>query len=666
MTPLHIVLPFPLGDQVVFTGVVRELRRLVSAEQLPITLDVPVPEVWRHNPRVNLRRRVERGRVVEIDGQYTAGANVRGWHMAFGFAEVLGRIVGVPFRPRDIRGEIYLSLLERRRASPVAEATGEELPYWIICNGGKFDRTVKWWPDAHYQEVVRALRGKVQFVQVGGRRHYHPRLEGALDLRGWTDVRGLVRLMYRAEGVLCPITGLMHLAAAVPRAVEGMGDRPCVVVGGGIEPAHWSVYPGQTFHSTVGALECTGLGCWKSRVRSLGDGAQQDEPKARCVAVEDGFPKCMRLISAGEVVASIERYLASGQCRRLDRASWRVGQAAARSLRGVALDAESDQPMTLGMAMDRWLGAGGGVRKGRREIRKAGTHSRGVVTEALGLRGAIAAWVLLRLLRELGCALPVEVWVDASAGQALGKFGRRVRRLGGRIRGIGLGIGLGMGKGDGTGMEFGREAEWIRRSGFREVLWLGAGCYPDVDPSGLFEWGRYRETGGVLWPGPAGGPGTSKELWGVFGLEPDGGTESGEGLMLLDRSRVERALDLMGWCGERARLFRALKIEGGDFRRLAFRKAEVAHEVVPGVAMVRERAWERRTGPDLPTFCQRVGSAFEVREPRRWVSWFRHEWACQGFVDEFLGRERGSRSPAGGNREAADADAGVAVGVGSG
>ena len=36
-----------------------------------------------------------------------------------------------------------------------------------------------------------------------------------LDLRGKTDLRQLIRLVYHAQGVLCPVTLAMHLAAAV-------------------------------------------------------------------------------------------------------------------------------------------------------------------------------------------------------------------------------------------------------------------------------------------------------------------------------------------------------------------------------------------------------------------------------------------------------------------
>jgi ADP-heptose:LPS heptosyltransferase len=98
--------------------------------------------------------------------------------------------------------------------SQVQEITGEPVPFWIIVAGGKTDYTIKWWDSTRWQEVVDHFRGRILFVQVGEARHIHPRLDGVLDFRGLTDLRQLVRLVYHAQGVVCPVTSLMHLAAA--------------------------------------------------------------------------------------------------------------------------------------------------------------------------------------------------------------------------------------------------------------------------------------------------------------------------------------------------------------------------------------------------------------------------------------------------------------------
>ena len=101
------------------------------------------------------------------------------------------------------------------------------MPFWIVVAGGKFDYTIKWWDHDRFQQVVDHFRGRILFVQVGEAVHDHPPLRDVIDLRGRTDLRQLVRLVYHAQGVLCPVTLLMHLAAAVESRPE-VPPRPSV------------------------------------------------------------------------------------------------------------------------------------------------------------------------------------------------------------------------------------------------------------------------------------------------------------------------------------------------------------------------------------------------------------------------------------------------------
>ena len=106
--------------------------------------------------------------------------------------------------------------------SLMQQITGREVPYWIIVAGGKFDYTIKWWHFRRWQAVVDHFQGRILFVQVGEKHHYHPPVNGVLDLRGKTSLRELIHLVYHAQGVLCPVTLHMHLAAAV----EGNSEFP--------------------------------------------------------------------------------------------------------------------------------------------------------------------------------------------------------------------------------------------------------------------------------------------------------------------------------------------------------------------------------------------------------------------------------------------------------
>ena len=192
--------------------------------------------------------------------------------------------------------------------------------------------------------VVERFAGRILFVQVGEAGHHHPALRGVLDLRGKTTLRQLVRLVHHAQGVLGPVTLLMHLAAAVEVGPGMPRNRPCVVVAGGREPAQWEAYPHHQYLHTNGALRCCDNGgCWKSRVVPLGDGDAKDEPDKLCEDVvhqwdpalsftreanepvpahaaadapwreaTDFLPRCLDMISAEDVIRRIELYFDGG------------------------------------------------------------------------------------------------------------------------------------------------------------------------------------------------------------------------------------------------------------------------------------------------------------------------------------------------------------------
>jgi ADP-heptose:LPS heptosyltransferase len=226
-----------LGDIVMLTAAVRDLHKCYPGQFLT-DVRTPCPELWEHNPY--LTRLDERDPDVEqIQCSYPLidQANRLPYHCLHGFVQFLNRKLNLQIRLTAFKGDIHISRSERLWCSQVAEQAGLELPFWIVVAGGKYDITIKWWDPRRYQRVVDAFRGKVQFVQVGTFGDHHPRLRGVIDLRGQTDLRQVVRLMYHAQGVLCGVTGLMHLAAAVAVRPDRIQPRACVVVAGGREPS---------------------------------------------------------------------------------------------------------------------------------------------------------------------------------------------------------------------------------------------------------------------------------------------------------------------------------------------------------------------------------------------------------------------------------------------
>lgn len=261
-------------------------------------------EIWEHNPRITPINVDEPG-VVSMTCEYPAihRSNSQPKHMIEAFCEYLGERLNVPLPCLVNRPLLYLSEDEKGWVNQVREtfSGGKDITYWLINAGSKADMPAKQYPIESYQEIVRLTRGKIQWVQIGASEHFHPALEGVLDLRGKTDTRQLIRLAYHARGGLGGITFLMHIMAA--------HRKPYVCMAGGREPLQWISYPLQhTFHS-LGALPCCSTNsCWKSHV-------MPHDSKSVCERPVYGGAKpvgqCMAAIKPTEVVTTLERLCAS-------------------------------------------------------------------------------------------------------------------------------------------------------------------------------------------------------------------------------------------------------------------------------------------------------------------------------------------------------------------
>lgn len=297
------------GDVVMLTAAVEALHVQYPGRFLT-DVRTPCPALWEHNPYVTPLDDAD-PQVRRIECQYPLihNSNQLPYHFLHGYVRHLGGELGLPLEPVAFRGNIHLHPDERSAPSPAAEMLDDSEPYWIICAGGKYDCSVKWWHRRRWQEVVDHFQGTLQFVHIGESGHYHPPLRGVIDLRGRTSLRELIRLVYHASGVLCPVTLLMHLAAAVP-GKTGSGLRPGVVVAGGREPPHWEAYPGHQFLHTVGTLPCCATAaCWRARTVPMGDNSENDAPGRLCLRpLPSGLPECMDKITARHVIAAIELY----------------------------------------------------------------------------------------------------------------------------------------------------------------------------------------------------------------------------------------------------------------------------------------------------------------------------------------------------------------------
>jgi ADP-heptose:LPS heptosyltransferase len=301
------------GDILMLTSAVRDLAKVVG-KRWQIGVKTSCGELWENNPYITKFNFKEPNvQVIRADYPLIHKSNALPYHFIHGFRKDLEMKLNINIPQGPFEGDIHLSDAEKSWISQYKEITGKDDPFWIIVSGGKLDYTNKWWDPARSQEVVDHFKNKIQFVQCGSRDHHHPPLKGVIDLRGKTDLRQMVRLMYWSHGVVCPVTMFMHLSAAVPAGPGQRPKRPCVVTAGGREGTQWEMYPWHQYLHTVGQLKCceTG-GCWKSRVVPIGDGDQKDKDLCHNpVETKSGaiIPKCQDMITSKKVIEAIEGYL---------------------------------------------------------------------------------------------------------------------------------------------------------------------------------------------------------------------------------------------------------------------------------------------------------------------------------------------------------------------
>lgn len=303
------------GDIVMLTAAVRDLHRTFPGQFLT-DVRTSAPELWQHNPYITkLEDNDPEVEVINCQYPLIHQSNQAPYHFIHGFRMYLSEKIGQEIHAHAFKGDIHLSPEEKGWMSRVEESEGLGKRFWIIVAGGKMDFTAKWWDPARAQAVVNHFKDRIFFVQCGadGPNHRHVRLKNVLDLVGKTDMRQAVRLMHHADGVICPVTMFMHLAAAVETKPGRRKNRPCVVIAGGREPAHWEAYPHHQYLHTMGMLPCCDNGgCWKSRVLPLGDGDEKDQSLcSRPVKRPNGvtLPQCLEMIKVKDVIQSVERYL---------------------------------------------------------------------------------------------------------------------------------------------------------------------------------------------------------------------------------------------------------------------------------------------------------------------------------------------------------------------
>lgn len=313
-----------LGDTILLTGLIRDIHRAYPG-QYEIQVDTHFTNVWWNNPYVTrfesdsqaLKVEIGWGDAIKWNGYAKYGTRREMTHILAWYHYDFWRKTGIKVPVTDPRPDLHLSSDERIR-----RIQGR---YWVILSGGKLDLTTKHWHAHRAQEVVDKLAHQgIRCVQVGAvhSSHVHPPLRNCTNLLGQTEnVRDLWNIILHAEGVICGVTGAMHIAAAF--------EKPCVVYAGGREEPWFEAYVNafQAFGSTanpvrvehkflhtIGLLNCCDKqGCWKKRTIPLDPQDLTSKSYTLCrqpvrPADTHAVAKCQDLILSDHVVEAVMDY----------------------------------------------------------------------------------------------------------------------------------------------------------------------------------------------------------------------------------------------------------------------------------------------------------------------------------------------------------------------
>lgn len=313
------------GDIVCLTALVRDIH-LTYPGEFEIDVNTTVKPIWDNNPWLTpLWNRNARNPAVSypdvkmLNCQYGKGIweqNHETVHFITYFHRDFRRQTGIEVKCHYPYGDIHLS--DEEKSTPPVQGR-----YWLMMAGGKSDFTIKVWYGPWFQEVADRLgRLGLGVVQSGAsfRGHWHVPLKGdnVIDLVGVGGFRHWLQQIYHADGVICGVTGAMHIAAAL--------QKPCVVIAGGREAWWWEAYVRENkslqqcenplrvphrFLHTIGQLDCCrNHGCWKNKVVKINKDPMVCKRPVQLPEMPQA--ECMQMITPDTVMAAVCSYYYDG------------------------------------------------------------------------------------------------------------------------------------------------------------------------------------------------------------------------------------------------------------------------------------------------------------------------------------------------------------------
>ena len=257
---------------------------------------------------------------------------------------------------------------------------------------------------------------------------------------------------------------------------------------------------------------------------------------------------------------------------------------------------------------------------------------RGIVICGGGEKYFPSVYVLVRLLRHLGCALPIEVWhlgvaeISAEMRALLAEHGvvcvdglavrRRhpVRRLGG----------------------WELKCFALLHCAFAEVLLLDADNCPVRDPSFLFAAPEYKKTGAVFWPDYKGFA-RGQAVWEASGISYRDEPEFESGQILVNKARCWRALHIAMHLNEHSDWWYRLIHGDKDTFHLAWRKIGQPYAMPDAAPLALESTILQHDFAGERLFQHRNFAKWKL-EQNPHITGFRLERECLGFLADLWER----------------------------
>lgn len=206
-----------------------------------------------------------------------------------------------------------------------------------------------------------------------------------------------------------------------------------------------------------------------------------------------------------------------------------------------------------------------------------GFQGRGIVICGGGPQYFPPAWVNMRMLRHLGCTLPIELWHLGP-----GEVSDDMRTLAESLGGVTCVDALELARRRRTRVAGGWELKCyaLLHSRFREILLLDADNVPIVDPSFLFGAPQYLEAHAVFWPDRE--PLARHHLiWDLTGVVYRGDVLFETGQILVDKLGCWRELSLAWWMNERSDFWYRYILGDNKTLHLAWRKLDSTWAMPP-------------------------------------------------------------------------------------